>query len=114
MSEIRTDAEMEGAESFNFKLFRDCFASPLIEKSAQQPPSKSKKARGNGKRKSTSTPPTSLPQESNDAEELAEFIDVGVTDLKHGHPETDYSSILHLNSSPAFQPAFEQIGRAHV
>ena len=50
------------------------------------------------------TPPTSLPQEPNDAEELAEFIDVGVTDPKHGRRETDYSSILRPNPLLVFRP----------
>jgi hypothetical protein len=66
---------MEGVESSNFDLFRDCLASPLIEKSSQDPVRKCKKGRGNG-RKRVNEPVTILPQEPNDAEELAEFIDV--------------------------------------
>ena len=81
---------MEGVENFNFKLFRDCFASPLIEKSAQEPTRKNKKARGNGRRKSASQTPTSLPEEPNDAEELAEFIDVSVTGPKLRRLKTDH------------------------
>jgi hypothetical protein len=87
---------MEGVESFNFKLFRDCFASPLIEKSAQKPTRKNKKARGNGRRKSASQAPASLPQEPNDAEELAEFIDVSVTGSKLGSLKSDRVQVYYL------------------
>jgi hypothetical protein len=70
---------MDGVGSSNYKLFRDCFASPLIEKSAQEPSSKIKRGRGNGRKKSALGDPVILPQEPNDAEELAEFIDVGLS-----------------------------------
>lgn len=73
---------MEEVEDSNFKLLRDCFASPLIEKSAKGPSEKSKKGRGNGRKKSTIKTSAVAPQEPDDAEELAEFIDVSVTDLK--------------------------------
>jgi hypothetical protein len=99
--------EMEGVESFNFKLFRDCFASPLIAKSTQEPPGKTKRTRGNGKRKSASTAPTLLPPEPNDAEELAEFIDVGLTHSELECLYTNVRSMLLLNRSIAFHPTCE-------
>jgi hypothetical protein len=66
---------MEGSESSNFQLFRDCISTPLIEKSATKPEKKTRKSRSNGKRKTTIKPVVPV-DEPDDAEELAEFIDV--------------------------------------
>ena len=70
---------MEGVEISNFQCFRDCFASLLIEKSAQELSRKGRKARQNGQRKMAIKP---APQEPTDAEELAEFTDVSATAMK--------------------------------
>ena len=66
---------MEDVESSNFQLFRDCLSTPLIEKSTEQP-SKTKRARNKFGRKTAMKPIAVHNTESNDADELAEFIDV--------------------------------------
>jgi hypothetical protein len=71
------DSKMEGLEEANFQIFRDCLSTPLIEKSSTQPANKTRKARGNGRRKTAIKPVSVETEEPNDAEELAEFIDVG-------------------------------------
>jgi hypothetical protein len=65
---------MKEDELANFATFRDCLATPLIEKSAEKP-RKSRKSRANAGRK-TAIKPVASAEEINDAEELAEFIDV--------------------------------------
>jgi hypothetical protein len=72
-------------ESSNFKLFRDCLASLIIEKRSYEPSRKPKKARGN-RRKSTPESRASPLTEPDDAEELAEFIDVGLPGSKRIYP----------------------------
>jgi len=62
---------MEDPESSNFQLFRDCIYTPLIEKSVTKPEKKTRK----GRRK-TAIKPIIPVEEPDDAEELAEFIDV--------------------------------------
>lgn len=79
---------MEGVRGSNFELFRDRLASPLIENSANEPSKKSRRARGNWRRK-MATKPVTMPQESNDTNELAEFIDVGVTPPSFKYPVTN-------------------------
>ena len=65
---------MEQAESFNFQLFRDCLSNPLIEKSTEAP---SKiKTRNKSGRKTAIKPVIVETTEQNNADELAEFIDV--------------------------------------
>jgi len=46
--------EMDDIQVSNFQLFRDCLATPLIEKSAERPKKSSRKSRGNGRRKTAS------------------------------------------------------------
>lgn len=67
---------MDKSEIFNFQLFRECLSTPLIEKSSLTPEKKSRKSRGNSRRKTAIKPVTI--EEPNDAEELAEFIDVHI------------------------------------
>jgi hypothetical protein len=62
---------MEDPESSNFQLFRDCISTPLIEKSVTKPEKKTRKGR-----KKTAIKPIIPVEEQDDAEELAEFIDV--------------------------------------
>jgi len=45
---------MNDSEISNFQLFRDCLATPLIEKSAEKPKKSGRKSRGNGRRKTAS------------------------------------------------------------
>jgi hypothetical protein len=68
-------AGMNDDETSNFQLFRDCLATPLIERSSvkQKPQQKMRKAKAGRK---TVIKPLAAPEEPNDAEELAEFIDV--------------------------------------
>lgn len=66
---------MEDVERSNFQLFRDCLSTPLIEKSTEQPP-KTKRARNKSGRKTAVKPVAVHKAESNDADELAEFIEV--------------------------------------
>lgn len=87
---------MNEAEDTNFQIFRDCVATPLIEKSSE--PAK-KKPRANGRRK-TAIKPVAQNEECNDAAELAEFIDVNLPVFSRKDAETDSSSILLLRSSP--------------
>lgn len=65
-------------EQSNYQLFRDCLSTPLIEKSVTEVPKK-KKTRKYGRK--TAIKPVSAPaaDEANDAEELADFIDVSVS-----------------------------------
>jgi hypothetical protein len=72
---------MEPFEDSNFQIFRDCLSTPLIEKSSEQPTKKTRKARGNGRRKSATKPIEAEIGEPNGAEELAEFIDVCISYL---------------------------------
>jgi hypothetical protein len=67
---------MEAAEDANFQVFRDCLSGPLIEKSSTELGKKHRKARGNSRRKAAIKPIQIELEERNDAEELAEFIDV--------------------------------------
>lgn len=67
-------------EESNFSTFRDCLSEPVIRKLAIQPPKPSKRRAAKG-RKNAIKPV--YPQEAqadarqtNDAEDLAEFIDV--------------------------------------
>jgi len=93
--------EMEEVETDNFQLFQDCLATPLIEKSAEKPRKQGRKARGGRKKASMSTLPyivnvsqvlrqlrpfltekltvksiVAPKEDTNDAEELGDFIDV--------------------------------------
>lgn len=95
---------MDGVESSNYKLFRDCFASPLIEKSAQERSGKIKRGRGIGSKKSAIRGPVILPQEPNDAEELAEFIDVGLSHRALDCLETDYLKYIASESFSSLPP----------
>jgi hypothetical protein len=66
---------MEEVESSNYQLFRDCLSTPLIEKSTEAP-SKTKKTRTKSGRKTAIKPVIVETTEQNNADELAEFIDV--------------------------------------
>lgn len=67
-------------ESSNYELFRDILATPLIEKCSSQgtPPKARQKRKSRRKSAASATQAVNAPlsEESNDAEELAEFIDV--------------------------------------
>ena len=76
------DSRMEGSEDANFQVFRDCLSSPLIEKSSEQPEKKTRKARGSSRKKIAVKPIENAIEEPNDAEELAEFIDVCPTSIE--------------------------------
>lgn len=71
-------------EESNFSTFRDCLSEPVIRKLAIQPP-KATKRRGAKNRKNAIKPVHPKDEQddtrqSNDAEELGEFIEV------HKHP----------------------------
>lgn len=66
---------IEDAELSNFETFRDCLSTPLISLAAVQPKKLSKKRKGTG-RKNAIKPVQIGSEPENDAEELAEFIDV--------------------------------------
>jgi len=72
----------ENDESANFHIFRDCISTPLIEKSADSPAKARRKSRGNGTAKtvakSMAAATTTISDNTDDAEELAEFIDVSL------------------------------------
>ncbi len=72
---------MGQTEEANFQIFRDCLATPLIEKSATEP-KKPKTARVKAGRKSVIKLVSAVPEESNDAGELAGFIDASLPSLK--------------------------------
>ena len=65
--------EDENEES-NFQLFRECLSTPLIEKSSITPTKEARKARAG--RETAIKPVSASTEESNDAAELAEFVDV--------------------------------------
>jgi hypothetical protein len=67
--------------SSNYQLFRDCLSIPLISKSTGGQQKLSRKARGNGRRRNAIKPVIREEGETEDAEELADFIDVG-TDIR--------------------------------
>lgn len=68
---------MNEDETSNFQLLRDCLATPLVEKAAvkEKPQKKIRKAKYGRK---TIIKPAFATEEPNDAEELAEFIDVRI------------------------------------
>jgi hypothetical protein len=76
-------------ETANFELFRDCLSTPLIQKFATSPPKpKRKRKNDHGRKKSQAVKAdVSLEDEnSKDAEELSEFIDVRIlTTLSNNH-----------------------------
>jgi 5-methylcytosine-specific restriction endonuclease McrA len=104
---ITMDSKMEGsgAEEANFQIFRDCLSTPLIEKFSTQPAKKTRKARGNGRRKTAINPVAVETEETNDAEELADFIDVGTSWIANSILEIDlkkqYLSLEIFTSLPA-------------
>ena len=65
-------------EEENFHTFRDCLSTPLIENSTEQPSKKTQKAGKNRSGRKIALKPVSVDEhkETNDAAELAEFIDV--------------------------------------
>ncbi|CZT08379.1 hypothetical protein WAI453_007274 [Rhynchosporium graminicola] len=69
---------MNDIEESNFQLFRDCLATPLIEKSTNTPTKPPRKARGGRK---NAIKPVTQAEEPNDAEELGEFIDYLATEI---------------------------------
>jgi hypothetical protein len=60
----------------NFQTFRDCLATPLIEKSTSESSKSSRKTRGNGRRRTAIKPVTMESDDANNAEDLADSIDV--------------------------------------
>lgn len=91
----------ENVEEANFQLFRDCLSTPLIEKSSTTPPKKRvRKVRGAGRRKTAIPTPQDAGKDSNgpdDAEELAEFIDVWMLSFANRQ-----STIYKLLASPVY------------
>jgi len=77
---ISLDSKMEATEDFTFQTFRECLSTPLIEKSAEQPVKKTRRARG---RETAIKAVKREIEEPNDAEELAEFIDVRTSSISH-------------------------------
>lgn len=67
-------------ELSNFELFRDCLATPLIEKSAVEPSKEKRRRRAaaGGRRGAKIVKPvvSERQERENDAEELGEFVDV--------------------------------------
>jgi len=99
---------MEEFEDVNFQIFRDCLSTPLIEKSPEQPAKKTRKARENSRRKTAIKPVIHETEEANDAEELAEFIDVCCSLIYHLISLADKQSSISLSkSSRASQHLFE-------
>jgi hypothetical protein len=96
------DSLMETSEDANFQVFRDCLSNPLIEKSSQQPPKKTRKARV--RRKTAIKPVEATIEEPDDAEELSEFIDVCPGSIRSLAPRTDEGiSISRSKSSQIFR-----------
>jgi len=99
---------MEVPEDANFQVFRECLSTPLIEKSSEQPAKKTRKARGNNRRKTAIKPVIHKAVEANDAEDLAEFIDVCQTSFYHSSSSIDEESSISLSkSSRTSQHLFE-------
>jgi len=70
---------MHRSKESNFSLFRDILSTPLISKS--EPVSKPQKTRRKnrpGKKTGVKTVVSTTTDEPNDAEDLAEFIDVSI------------------------------------
>jgi hypothetical protein len=68
-------------ETANFELFRDCLSTPLIEKFAAKPPKARqwRKSSYGRKKSQVPTPDVSVENEdSKDAEELSDFINVTI------------------------------------
>jgi hypothetical protein len=63
-------------ESSNFQLFRECLSTPLIEKSSIAPTKKARKARAGRKTAIKPVSVSTAAEESNNAVELADFVDV--------------------------------------
>lgn len=66
---------MNDDEIPNFQVFRDCLAAPMIERSTENQNPKKQRRTAKAGRKTMIKPLTTEPEEANDAEELAEFID---------------------------------------
>jgi hypothetical protein len=81
---------MEASQESNFQIFRDCLSTPLIEKSAEQPVKRARKARG---RKTAIKPIKHEIEEPNDTEELAEFIDVCPYSINHSVSSIDTQAV---------------------
>jgi hypothetical protein len=71
---------MDQQEETNYETFRDILSTPLIEKSTTTPKHKGKKTRSNSRRKTVIKPVSVNSEETNDAEELVEFIECKVID----------------------------------
>ena len=85
---------MDENERSNFQTFRDCLATPLIQKSTQDTSLSKRGESRKGKKKTVSKPAIALPEEDlNDADELAEFIDVR-------HSPTACSLVNTTSTSP--------------
>ena len=66
----------------NFNIFRDCLSGPLIARSAETPSKTQKRRKHKGRKHAEITPPSQALDavgDTEDAEDLAEFIDVGLS-----------------------------------
>lgn len=89
-------------EGSNFQLFRDCLSTPLIEKSTGEAAKKKRKLR-NGRKTAIKPVASSLTtDERNDAEELADFIDVCISFMYLN--STDQTSISRQRSLARCHP----------
>jgi hypothetical protein len=101
---------MNDDEISNFQLFRDCLSTPLIEKSAEKPTKKSRRTRGKGVQKTAIKPVAA--EKANNAEELADFIDVCTNLIGTQSILTD-RSMLPRKSSLVSRPRFELYHNLH-
>lgn len=62
--------------SNNFATFRDCLSDPVIRKLAAKPQKVQKKKKASRRKSDTPTEIAGVSEDGNDAEDLAEFIDV--------------------------------------
>lgn len=83
---------MNEDEISTFRVFRDCLATPLIEKSADNQKSKKQSRKAKAGRR-TFVKSTISTEEPNDVEELAEFVDVCIS-LQHSEIHTDTSQYI--------------------
>lgn len=70
---------LDESQKKNLELFRDCLSGPLVQRSSIEN-AKSKKRKSRGRKNSIEVVKEDVPvnyEDPDDAEELAEFIDVG-------------------------------------
>jgi hypothetical protein len=101
--------KMNDDEISHFQVFRDCLATPIIEKSSENQKPKKQRRKAKAGRKTVIKPLAALEsEEPNDAEELEEFIDVCIRLHQFQTPLIDrsilrrkYSWAFHLSSVPS-------------